>query len=457
MTIVLTYITEDGSQESVQFEDDVVEINLEKQGIVSIDLTSLTSCKNLQYLGLHENQLQSIDLTPLRSCTNLEYLELYDNQFQTIDLSSLAFCTSLYLLTLGGNQLQFIDLAPLSACSSLQALGLDRNKIQFIDLAPLSYCTSLEDLGLSENQLLSINLVPLADRSDLKGMNLALYENPLRSIDISPLSGNTTIHLDDHKLDDAEKPIKLWSWFKLLLGNPQIFFAKKYLKYYWRATGYTRPKSIYPWYFLHQVAEKYGTDRRIQQDILCAMGLDNYGFIDSDLRNLFLSLPRDTPIEIAREQVTNVLVDEIAAAVDRGGATTGLSLEKLLKRHVKIAQRAQRIIELRKAEMQNVQLEGDERGADLSELWLTAYGYEVLSTLPIGLTTALEGLEVVKTSLHDLGFELKTGKMSCPGAKMSDELRKAIGWIVFNVDQHPYSLTNMWRNIWKVDIWKDAT
>jgi len=193
-----------------------------------------------------------------------------------------------------------------------------------------------------------------------------------------------------------------------------------------------RPTKSYPWSFLHQVVEQFGEDRRVQQDLLCALKLNNYGFIDCDLSKLFRDLPEDTPIDKARTRVQERVLEEILRAADQKRATTGLNLEEMYTQHGEIAQRVQQIIELRKLEIQRVQVEEKEDMVDLRELWLTAYGYEICSALGLQLTTDFEGFEQVKNAASELGFDLKTGETSVSGVKMSDELKQAIWWVVEN-------------------------
>jgi hypothetical protein len=162
------------------------------------------------------------------------------------------------------------------------------------------------------------------------------------------------------------------------------------------------------------------------------MGLESYGFIASDIKEFVLSISADIRIEDAQKQMTKLVLDEIAAAVDGGGATTGLRLEKLTGLHGEIAVRAERVIELRAREMLDVRVGVAGDKIDLHELWLTAYGYEILSILDLRLTTDSKGLKKVKRAVEKIGFELMTDEESNSGVKMSDGLKKAIWWIIEN-------------------------
>ncbi len=473
MTIVLMYTTEDGTKEQVEFQNDVVEVDLSYRRITSIDLTPLSSCSSLQKLylysnqlqtidlaplsscsslqalhldgnqlqtidlaplsscsslqtlNLYSNQLQSIDLAPLSSCSSLQTLNLYNTQLQTIDLAPLSSCPNLQALTLSDTQLQTIDLAPLSSCSSLQKLWLDRNQLQTIDLAPLSSCSSLQALNLQVNQLQTIDLAPLSSCSSLQKLNLAV--NQLQTIDLAPLSSCSSLqklYLHENLLQTNDA---VHSWLPLSTATREAVYTTPP-----REVVYARPTDTYTWQFLLRVAQEQGTNWRVQQDILHALGLGEYGFIDHDLADLFRSIPVDTSVELAREHVAKILVNEIVRAVDTDGATTGFKVEELLAQHGEIAVRTQRIIELRGVEMQRVVVGVSDTEVDLRELYLTAYGYNILTALSMHLTTNLEGLERVRTALGELGFELKTGETSKSGVKMSNDLTEVIWWILKN-------------------------
>lgn len=124
VTISLTYATPDGTQEQPAFENDVIEIELSKKRIASIDLAPLASCTNLEYLWLDENQLQSIDLAPLVSCASLRKLWFNQNQLEDIDLNPLSSCKSLEILLLDANPIKTVDLTPLFECMRLEVVDL---------------------------------------------------------------------------------------------------------------------------------------------------------------------------------------------------------------------------------------------------------------------------------------------------------------------------------------------
>jgi len=68
----------------------------------------------------------------------------------------------------------------------------------------------------------------------------------------------------------------------------------------------------------------------------------------------------------------------------------------------------------------------------LRELWLTAYGYEILSAMRFGLTTDSKGFEQITTAFSEINLDLNYDKTARSGVQMSRELRESIWWIQEN-------------------------
>ena len=144
------------------------------------------------------------------------------------------------------------------------------------------------------------------------------------------------------------------------------------------------------------MANQFQNDIRVQHDILKALDLGDYGFIDCNLTDQFFAIPPETDTEDAREILRKKLVEEIVASVDRSGPTTGFILERVISKHSEIAIWAKRIIELRKQEIEWVMQTNKETDSHVDvrprplkrptllfypSLLLTAYGYMVLTSL----------------------------------------------------------------------------
>ncbi|MHA2023647.1 MAG: hypothetical protein ACTSWQ_08310 [Candidatus Thorarchaeota archaeon] len=333
------------------------------------------------------------------------------------------------------------------------------DSIQNIDFSPLSSCNPLTLDFWSSN-----------------------HERPSQepTIDITPLIMNTEFNFgNDFDFDG----VSMYSW--LQPNSDRIA----------ECIIYSHPTQLYPWSFLSKAAKEIQTRtfrnsstyfyrKYISQHNICrALDLADYGFVDCDLRDILLSIPSETSTEDAREIIRKVLVNEIVASVDRGGPTTGLNLEKLITQHgeIEIMDRIERINNLRKREIEQVVLGQIEEQytrttkydygsyiiVDLRELWVTAYGYEILNGLDKGedevfefyhddfnekLSTSPTGLSQIKSSFTAMGFSLKVSDpsefgmdiselsdhgvnlsdLSKTGVSMSLELKQSIWWTVEN-------------------------
>jgi len=284
-------------------------------------------------------------------------------------------------------------MTPLSSCVQLQALNIFGNQIEYIDLSPLSYCKSLQELRL--------------------------FDNPIREIDLTPLTACK--HVGRLLLDNSAKPTSWLRWSK-------------------DDTTYERPSCRYPWNFLHWVTEFHGTDYRVQQDVLVAMGLGEYGFIDKDLRASLLSIPSEVDLKTARNQIIPTLVQNIVEVTNNGGTSIGLDIVKVSIRHPEIAAAYPRIVELRKQELEQLIIGCTSDGTimNLRELWLTAYGFEILNSIKdemsedSSITVLSQQFEPVKQAFAEMGIKLKLGKTLVSGNTISEPLKKAILWIIEN-------------------------
>ncbi|MFW9864433.1 MAG: hypothetical protein ACFFET_19265, partial [Candidatus Thorarchaeota archaeon] len=313
--------------------------------------------------------------------------------------------------------LESIDLAPLGSCKSLRELNLWSCKLQAIDLTPLDSCSSLQKITLSHNQLQEVDLKPLSSCRDLT--HLLLNGNPLQTVDVTPLLNNPEQNHKNLPRVFIDEQIVAHSWLQdMEKGNVSLVCH--------------RPTSQYSWPFLHEVAKNYPKDYRIQHDILEALGLADYGFVDHDLTKIMRSISSRTATHEAQTLLADILSDKIVATVDRGGHTTGLNLEYLSGRHPEIEERKQEIIRLRASEIEQTTIGVDGDIFDLRALWLTAYGHEILSTLNLQSITDSIGLEQIKKAFTDIGQEVHLSQSLVYGVDMSNKLKNCIWWIVEN-------------------------
>jgi len=305
-------------------------------------------------------------------------------------------------------------------------IDLSRRKIIKIDLTPLRSCSKLHHLNLYGNNLENIDLAPLAFNEN--SLSVDLSGNYLRTVDVTPLftcSKLVQIGADYNSLRQ--------SWISRTADQ----------------TIYERPARKLPWPILYKIAEEYGVNRRVQQDVFACLGFSDYGFVDQNMVEFLTKTPPETPIEKVCEKTRQILLEILFTAIEKEASTIGLNLDRLSKIYPKLATRVPEIIKQREREMQRIKIaeirknmvnerssnreiyfqNREDKKYDLRQLWLTAYGYEILKALRMRLVVDTEELEQVKDAFNELGFDLKIGRVSIPGVGMSDELKEAIWWI----------------------------
>ena len=395
-----------------------------------VDLAPLSNCSRFRSLGLSSNSLEAVYLDPLRRCPYLLYIVLSKNKIRRIDLEPLVAARKLEELTLSKNRLADLDLSPIRNCPQLKYLKLDGNEIGSVDLSPLRNCTNLKQLHLQGNRLQTIDLVPLRHIQGLQSIDLT--KNPLKKVDVTPIYLRT----DKRSINEVIKQSLVKSDVKPTVWISRFAFEAK--------ATHSRPALTRDWKFLHSVASEYGESRLIQLNILWALGLGYFGFVDHDLLDIILSCSSDASYEEARTTIEEAIAQVIPKQIMENGITVGMDMEAATD-HPKIAVLANRILELRAAELKRVRVFTTTNPwfrAYLKPLWLTHYGYVILTALGMGTDANEEELEKIRKALADLGFEIQVYQLESDDkkrrtmpVKMSSVLKDCI-WGLASVRAH---------------------
>jgi Leucine-rich repeat (LRR) protein len=411
-------------------------INLLRNALELIDLSPLEDCTALKDILLSFNQLEAIDLTPICNHPEIHYLSLAENRLSTIDPGEECTWPNLMFIDLKNNELEQISLGPFTRAKKMIGVYLGGNSLREVDLSPLSDCTALMQLHLYGNAIQEIDLEPL--RSCRKLRRLLLSSNSITSLDLEPLdacdgldaievSKNTIRQLDvtslfwQYSWVDIQKSLQasiLTSWLPI---SPRVGEIR-----------YRRPNPTHSWHFLHRVACEFGKGRSVQYDILRGLGLQDYGFPDANLFHVLSSIDSATPTNEARELVREQVVQLICKDADEGKGVVGMKLEELLVKHGEIAVRSQKILDIRKKEIEGVQLGRRGGRENVSELWLTSYGYEILEALEVGLTASTSEFDSILSALMKLDIVPRAGTEADAGSKLSYKTRNAIWWFAMN-------------------------
>ncbi len=425
-----------------------------------VDFGPLGSCSSLKALWFDKNEIREIDFRPLRTCENLESLRFGANQLQTIDLSPLRSCLNFGGLSLSKNQLTHLDLTPLREARRMRSLSLQHNQLIEIDLGPLSSSCDFTDVYLSDNELEHIDLSPLKSMNGLmivelhnnrlrnidlsvflgkeNLVSLTLSENELEEIDLSPLvfcrrlvrvplRGNNLTSVDltpllpcyrmrEYEVDSSMKAV---SWL-----NPESFscaanfilrdkVGRTTLTSHVPDLAWTILRIVLDMLFEHEESGRRYTGwckQDIQFDTLRVLDLDYLGFPDLDLPTLLRSIRVRATLESARSNIKTKILSWLTNHIDKGGTAFGLNLERA-KSDGEIAIRIEKLVEQRKSELISVSIPVVGEKVDLRPIWLSAWGFEILRSLELGLETDLQGVEQIKEAFKELDIELHmTGK-----------------------------------------------
>ena len=391
-------------------------------------MSPLQSCINLELLGLGTNRLKSIDIEPLKKCENLKVLYLFDNRFKTIDLTTLRSFSNLEELYLYRNDLQEIDLAPLSSCPELKILQLQTNHLQTIDLAPLNSCTGLEELNLSRNMITGIDLNPLSACTQLEQFGLS--DNKILAMDLSPFvfcEELSVIYLDGNRFQKLDlTPLGLSP--RIARGSFEINF-KVSSSVQWLETLYSEtnfrslPNEItvslqydIPVFskdikvitqILDSVIENEPGWKTIHllHNMLSLLDLRWLGMMDVDAGPFLTELLR-IQSEYGQDAVIKRILAQVSTQIDLGLTTIGLDVKRMAE-YPELANKFDKVTDLRKGEIEQVEVMNTDLGLDLRSLWLTAYGFLVLNALDLGTHCGSDDIEMVQQALSDMDSELR--------------------------------------------------
>ena len=374
----------------------------------SIDLSPVIFSPQLKVLHFHQNKMKYIDLGPLSACPELKELTIFQNRLEEIDLSPLSSCTQLERLNLSRNQLGKIDLTPLSSCRRLRDLDISWNPLRNVDLYPLSTCSQLERIAFSWTFLDTVDITQLLACPNLE--MVWARKGKREDLCITFFSKSTT--------DEVAK----FTFHTMYSEKPEAFIRKYDVPVPIRNLAAIR--TLYP------IVREHEPEWKILHLVRClseTVGVGWLGYLDIDTDTFESILHEENPSEIK-----NVLIEQFCRQLDAGGTTVGAVMNKIRKNSSpELVLRIPRILENRPQEVEEIVLkvEEGEDSVDIRPLWVTAYGFQLLSRMNLGLECTVSQFEQVRSALSKLNFNIhisRTGEVIYPSTKMSETMRDYI-------------------------------
>jgi len=304
-----------------------------------------------------------------------------------------------------------IDLTPLQKCDKLERLELSHNFLESIDLKPLGDKETLQVIRLQDNRLLDLDLWPLH-----KCLNLAeieLTDNRLKTLDVTPVFTCRLMRTDSSVVLTAD------SVLRYILTSAKImaqFQSVRTDKTAWTATP------VVIWNDYDHIAKKLGWPlvlERIksvlskvpkidwfdaQKGLLESLNMAELSGLDTDPKEILANVTAEDSYESSRERIYDRVVELLADQVERGGPTLFLDVPTM--QDTRASRLIPSVVRQRKSEIENLEVQSLRGTTFLHSLWMTSYGFDVLSALDCGLTVNSEGIKRVREAFEEAGFNL---------------------------------------------------
>lgn len=131
------------------------QLNVQAQGVESLEPNAFAACGNLEVLYLNNNSIAALPPRVFHSAVNLRSLFLYNNSISTIDEQQFSANVELTELHLDHNLLTHFPVQAVANLQQLVVLFLENNDLFDLDVATLT--SLLPDL---QNLLINYNLIP---------------------------------------------------------------------------------------------------------------------------------------------------------------------------------------------------------------------------------------------------------------------------------------------------------
>jgi len=169
----------------------------------SIDVNSLSNCKNLDKLLLSVNKIRELPEFLLFRNSKLTQLWIHDNQLTTLHENLFLNQKELEFLYLSENQINFLPSNIFRPLMKLKVLELHSNKLQSINPDWFVNLQNLEWLILNGNQISEIPSKCFASLRKLE--SLWIYQNKIKILKSNSFDGLQNLHLlnlDSNEISD---------------------------------------------------------------------------------------------------------------------------------------------------------------------------------------------------------------------------------------------------------------
>ena len=250
---------------------------------------------------------------------------------KSIVLDSLVSCIGLQRLRLNGNQFQEIDLWPLIHCKELLEVNLENNHFDQLDINPLYLVRSLTNLTVDESLEYSAE---------------ALFKYTERPQWLSETDALKIKWLDFKQCTVSTDWSKTYSYVQRILNHIS------------QGDWYPTQRGLLDWFDMGEL-----------------------GGYDGNPENLIEFSSETKDFEVTKNLISERMAELLDEQFEKSGPTLFLDIEHLSS--TRASKLIPRIHELREKEIEETFIPVIDGMADLRFLWLTYYGFSILSTMGV--------------------------------------------------------------------------
>jgi len=333
---------------------------------------------------------------------------------------------------------QRVDLSDISQCNNLEKLNLSHNMLEELNLSPLSGCSSIEEIHLINNHLITLDLWPLLNNLKLDFIDVS--ENRIQRMDLTPVLQNAQTKLDSSVVVSVDNILR-WVYTKEELSNRfQVV----------RTDGISWPVApVIMWNVYHEMTEQYDwaqlKERIIsilkkmaplhwygaQRGLFHGLDISAIAGFDGDPQLVLDDAVAKMSFEEARQTIFDTTVELVQNQLETGGPTLFIDVE--LMRDTSASKLIPLIVDKRREEIENVVLKVKSSNVDLKPLWVTHWGFEILSAADMRFSTDLQGLRMLRKSFADLDLKLRTEEVTTIPEFYKDDYSESMQRHVFDI------------------------
>jgi hypothetical protein len=336
-----------------------------------------------------------------------EIADFSNENLVLIDLGPIGQLSNLHTLKLDNNKILEIDLSPLAHCRKIEVLELQKNRLRNLNLDPLLNCVSLKEINISDNIIGRLNLEPLRGCKNLEWFRF--HNNLIQFIDLVPLLACCNLRI----LKFRGNPIVCSSYY-----SDNAHDSKDRIECHGSHFAAIFSKT---W-------DSLPVNKRIayQSQFLSGLGVGVLGGFEYNLPEILSSIPAGLTSDDFVKCLWEKLVTEIDSKLHVNASTVFLDVDRISKSPA--ASLVPKILENRKKELNTITLRICNDIVHLDNLWLTAYGFQVLSTSEFGLQCKYSDFLEIKSSIESIGADLQVEKNieEVVNNDISEELCEAI-------------------------------